>query len=294
MAVRRTKKSTVADIETPLLTEASETLRGVKEATITKLAPTTAEDFVRVLNTAVTNVHAVFQLRDQLHTELDALKAQLGLGRAMLLDHDRLRTMKQEQEIFDYEFGVKKERREKELDQMEEERRERWEAVEEEQKEKLKTVADAQALKLRLEREEHERRLQLEGEDGARLRGQLERERQDFVVQQQAFDAERTRLRETLVNELNKENVHAQEVATLQYQRELELLKGELKLEQANRQKFETLLQEAKSQNDRLTDLLSQLSREALASASSAAMAAKLKELVSESRSGASTSATRS
>lgn len=70
------------------------------------------------------------------------------------------------------------------------------------------------------------------------------------------FDKERENLREVLSKDLSREALHQKELLTLKHQKALELLRSKLKLEQANRAKFETLLQESKVQSEKLAERL--------------------------------------
>lgn len=285
MPPKKTKKAPeqeeIESTQTPTTSE-SLAAKTVTRLAPAKISPTNPEDFIRSLNTAVANVQALFQLRDNLFQEITNLKAELEVAQEMKLEKGNLEALKREQDLFDYEFSIKKSRLEKELDLLETERKERLERLEEEHKERLKTQADAQTLKLRLEKEDHERKLKLEREDCERARAQFDREAKEFAENVKRFEAERVKLRESLIEELNRQNAHEQEVARLNHQKELELLKGELKLETANRAKFEMLLKETREQNEKLAEQLASLSREALVSASTASMANKLKDLVTQ------------
>ncbi|MBI4367068.1 MAG: hypothetical protein HY543_09640 [Deltaproteobacteria bacterium] len=139
---------------------------------------------------------------------------------------------------------------------------------------------------MKVEREEHDRRLKLEREDFQRIKGQLEIERTAVAERCTAVETEKAALRESLAQELNRDNAHRLEIEQLRHQRDLDMIRGELTLEQAHRAKYEQLLQEARQQNERLAEQLTVLSREALASAGNAAMASKLKEVVGQLSTG--------
>lgn len=291
MPVKRTKKAAggaAESVQIPLTEETRPQPKTTREDRFSRETSLTAKDFVGALNTAVSNVQSLFQLKEQLTSEIDDLKAQLKVGADMKLEQENLQDLKREEEIFEYEFSLKKERLEKELALLETDKKKKFQEMEEEQKEKLKTQAETHALKSKIEKEEYERKQKLEREDFQRELAQLEKNKKTFEAQQKDFEAEKTRLRDTLVKELNRDNTHEKELLKLNHQKEIEVLKGELKLVESARIKFETLLQETRLQNEKLSEQLSQLSREALTSASNASMAVKLKDIVSQLAQGPS------
>lgn len=248
----------------------------------TKQNPVTTDEFIGALNNAVSNITAVFQLRDQLQWEVATLKDELTIGKEIRLEKDRLETIKREEDEFLYEFQIKKTRMERGLNEDEERHEEGLAQQVEEQRASLKMEADAQVLKFKLEKEDQTRILKREREDWEREKSQWITEKAAFDAKKELLEDERTTLREKLAMELNRDNAHAIEVLKLNHQKDIELLKGELNLEQAHRSKFETMLKEAKDQIEKLGDQLSTLSREALASASSASVASKLKDIVGQ------------
>ena len=279
MATKKPKKSTEEKSEA-VLTDVA--VAPAKVVPATRIGPATPEEFIRALNAAVANVQGLFQLRETLQQDLADLKQALQCGQEMKLERDKLAVCQRELEEFEYAFSVRKERREKELDQLEEERKSHWQQTEEEQKERLKSQVETQTLKLRLEKEDHERRLKLERDDLQRSLNQFEIEQKAFATSQADLEVERARIREQLTQDLNRDYVHAKEVAELHHQREVELLKGEIKAANATIAKLESLVQETREQNEKLAEQMANLSREALASANTAAMAVKLKDLVAQ------------
>lgn len=282
MAAPRSKKSIVQkedEVECDATPKASP---APSRPLSTKQNPVTTDEFIGALNNAVSNITAVFQLRDQLQWEVAALKDELAIGKEIRLEKDRLETVKREEDEFLYEFQIKKTRMERDLKEDETRREEGLAQQAEEQRTSLKMEADAQALKLKLEKDDQVRILKREREDWEREKSQLVVEKGAFDAKQKLLEDDRTTLREKLAKELNRDNAHAIEVLKLNHQKDIELLKGELNLEHAHRAKFETMLSEAKEQVEKLGDQLSTLSREALASASSASVASKLKDIVSQ------------
>lgn len=266
-----------------------------------KAAHVEPPEIISALNDAVSGINGVFQMRDALMAELFECKVELGIAGEVRLEQARIEALKREQENFQYDFNLRKARLEQDLERLEEERREKIQGMEEEARTRLKADADdhaarlkaqaaEQALKLKTEREDHERRIKLEREDFERERALFDQERKAFESRLESFEAERSAMRDRLVAELNRDNEHQLKINALNHQREVEILKSQLKLEQANGGKFETLLSDSRTQNDRLAEQLSTLSREALASASSSAMAVKLKEIISQFNPGGSPS----
>lgn len=260
---------------------------------VSKVVHITPENVIGSLNSAVAGINSVFQLRDQLQTEVNVLKEELSIGNDIRIESGRLDAIKREEEEFLYDYQIRKTRSERELKEMEDDQKNRLNTEEEEhankltsqaeeQKTQLKIEANAHALKLKQEREDHERRIKLEREDIQREQAQLAQEKTLLAQEQKKLEALRTSLKDELAKELNRDNAHAIEVLKLNHLKELELVRGELKLEQAHRVKFETLLKEAHEQNEKLSEQISSLSKEALSSASAASMAAKLKDLVSQ------------
>lgn len=257
------------------------------------------ENIIGALNSAVANVNALFQLRDGLNAEICSLKEELALGCDVKIEHDKLNSLKREQDEFVYEFQIKKNRLEQELKELEDDSRKKLKRDEEEhktklaeqveeQKAQLKAQQDTQNLKLKLDREDHERRIKLEREDWQREQTQFAAEKVGFGSRQKALEEKTATLREELKKELDRDNAHAIEVLKLNHQKETELLKSELKLEQAHRVKFEVLLKETRELNEKLSEQIATLSREALSSASTSSMASKLKDIVTQMAGGAS------
>lgn len=275
MPVKRSKKGTEAKSmvsELPLTGEMEEIS---PTPTPIRRGPVSSQEFVRLLNQAVADVHAIFQSRERLQEEIATLRTQLQIGEELRLEKEAVEQVRRQKEVLEYEFATKRERLEKELQEREDEEKEKW-----------KAQADGQVLKLKIEREEQDRRLKLEREDFHRIKEQLEVERTTIVERFKTVEMERAALRESLVQELNRDNAHRLEIEQLRHQREVDIVRGELTLEQAHRAKYEQLLQEARQQNERLAEQLTVLSREALASAGNAAMASKLKEVVGQLSTG--------
>lgn len=258
-----------------------------------KVLHVTAENIIGALNSAVADVNAVFQLRDHLQMEVNILKDELAIGRETRIENDRLGNVKREQEEFLYEFQIRKTRLERELKDLEdeqaarlkkedEEHADRLKSALEEHKGQLKAEAVVQSQKLKQEREDHERKIKLEGEDMKRERSQLESEVNLIADERKKVEQARASLREELAKELNKDNEHALEVLKLNHLKEMEIVKAELRLEQASRTKFEAMLQESKKHIEKLNEQIATLSREALASASSASMASKLRDIITQ------------
>lgn len=269
MAGTKTKKGAAIQEED---FEEEKTKRVVPARTIPlKATPITPEEFIGNLNNAVSNVTAIFQLREQLLAEVGLLKEELAIGREMKLEKAKLESLKREQDEFLYEFQINQSRLERELKEKEEEH-----------KVCLKAEADAQVLKLKLDREEQTRLLKREREDWEREKAQLALEKESFAKQQKAFESERTALRAKLTEELNRDNAHAVELLKLNHQKDIEVLNGELRLEKANFQKFEIMLKEAREQIEKLSNQLTVLSKDALASASTASVASKLKDIIGQ------------
>lgn len=250
-------------------------------------------EIISSLNNAVSGINAVFQARDSLVAEVAELKNELAIAKDVRVERARIEDLKREQENFEYDFKLRKERMENELERFEEERREKIGRMEEEARDKIKADADdqaakiknqvvEQALKLKTEREDHERKIKLEREDFDRAKNIFELEKVAFDTNLKNFEAEKAAMRDRLVSELNRDNEHQIKLNSLNHQREVEILKSQLKLEQANAGKFEGLLTDSRAQNEKLSEQLSTLSREALASASSSSMAVKLKEIISQ------------
>lgn len=285
MATSRIKKQGIKG-EDP---ETTPEPKGLMKAGSGKITHITSEDFINALNNAVTNVTAIFQLRDQLQTEVAAFKDELEIGREMKLEQSKLETLKREQEEFQYDFQIGKTRLDHELNETEEAHKEKLDRQQEEQKSKLKSETEGHTLKLKLEKEEQERALKREKEDWEREKAQLALEKKAFEESRKALEADRTALRGVLIQELNKDNAHAIEILKLNHQKEVELFNGEIKLERANLSKFETMLKEARVQIEKLSNQLTELSKDALASASTSSVASKLKEIISQMPIGGST-----
>lgn len=297
MAVKKTTRKTKDDELFPEIeveSYATEEIRTPSVRTLpTKVVHIEPQEIIGSLNNAVAGVNAVFQLRDNLINEVGQLKEELGIAKDVRVEESKIESLKREQENFKYDYSLRKERLEKDLERLEEERRERIGKMEEDAKANLKTQSDDQTtklktqlaehvLKLKTERDEHERKIKLEREDFDREKTLFAQERTAFEISVKSFEAEKEKIRERLALELNRDNEHHVKVAALNHQKEVEILRSELKLEQANRSKYEVMLTDSRVQNDKLGEQLSTLSREALASASSSSMAGKLKDIISQ------------
>lgn len=294
MVAKRTKRAKEGELFPECADDFVEEVRPAPVHTVTARAThVEPHEIIAALNNAVSGVNAVFQLRDGLMAEVAEIKNELGIAKELRVEHARIEALKREQESFQYDYNLRKARLEQELDRLEEERQEKIGKMEEDAKDKLKADAEdhavrlkvqaaEHALKLKTEREDHDRKIKIEREDFERAKSAFEGERSAFDVRLKSFEAEKATVRERLVAELNRDNEHQLKVSALNHQREVEILKSQLKLEQANAGKFESLLNDSRVQNDKLADQLSTLSREALASASSSAMAVKLKDIISQ------------
>lgn len=295
MVIKRTRKTKDEDLfagEEPQ-NFVQEELPKISVRNPARIVHVEPSEIISSLNGAVSSVNSLFQTRDNLIAEIAGLKEEIGTAKEVRVEVARVEALKRDQENFQYDFSLRKQRMEQDLERLEEERREKIARMEDETKEKLKAEADEQALKiktqlaehvlkLKTERDEHERRIKLEREDFERARSLFEQEKMAFDERAKVFEGEKLAVRERLVAELNRDNEHQMKVAALNNQREVEILRSQLKLEQSNTVKFETLLTDSRAQNDKLGEQLSTLSREALASASSSAMAVKLKDIVSQ------------
>ncbi len=264
----------LGDFEAPIPTTPKSELAKKK---VTSLQPT---EIIDVLNNTVSSLNNIFQKRDQLFLEVEQLKQELNIGNEMRLEEARLKALKREQEEFNYQFNIKKKRMEDELVNLEKSTRAQVEQLAENKENKLAAKEAEHAQRLRNEKEEHQRVLKNEKEDFEREKKLFENEKAVFKLEQKALAEEKEKMRERLIAELNMENEHRIKLADLDHQKQQEILQSELKLEKAHRSKFETLLAEAKQHNEKLAEQISGLSKEALASASSSNINARLKEII--------------
>lgn len=72
------------------------------------------------------------------------------------------------------------------------------------------------------------------------------------------------------------------------HERKIRLEREDVQREQAHRAKFEIMLKDSREQNEKLSEQLTTLSREALSSASTSSMASKLKDIVAQMSGGGS------
>lgn len=267
MPVKKTTRKTTKDIKEvedmfadDVPADDATAKAGRRRAATVKAAHVEPGEIVAALNEAVSSINVVFQMRDQLMAQVDALKEELKIGGDMRIEQARLDDLRRRQDNYTYDYETRKKRLEEELETREKEH----------------------VARLKMERQDHERMLKLEREDFDNERKSFEGERAAFEKRAKEFEQERQKMKERLVEELDRDNAHQMKVVSLNHQNEIEQLKGSLKLQEAHGMKYETLLTEARTQNDKLAEQLSTLSREALASASSSTMASKLQEIVSK------------
>ena len=241
-----------------------------------------ASDFLTRVNQTVSLVHSLFQDRDSLLREIELFKAQLGIAKEIALERQLVVSMQREKEAFLYQWEREKLHKQQELDESQKSSEASLKKREDEQRLKIARENEEHAAQLKRAEEDQNRRLKVEREDFERLKNQFAEERAALKREQEAFKKEREDVQKRLLTELNVENKHAREVMELNHQRELAVLRGELELERSAKGKQEASLKEAYVQVERLNAQMSQLSRDALTSASSSAMVNRLEEMVTQ------------
>ncbi|MBI4367067.1 MAG: hypothetical protein HY543_09635 [Deltaproteobacteria bacterium] len=117
--VKRSKKSAEAKSVVNELSVTGETEETPAMPTPIRRGPVSPQEFVRLLNQAVADVHAIFQLREQLQEEIATLRTQLQIGEEFRLEKEGVEQVHRQKEVLEYEFATKRERPERELQERE-------------------------------------------------------------------------------------------------------------------------------------------------------------------------------